>query len=150
MHAIQEFLQWAAGLPPLAKGLISLVAVALCGFVLSVLWSKPVPAAITSALVPAPASVPAATHPSVPVSPSPMPILNRDVNPEAKDMWPNDKSMDGLQKRLRNISRENARILVNVTNAGQYGLYMGDICKTFALSRNDATARVETLKTMDL
>jgi hypothetical protein len=61
-------------------------------------------------------------------------------------MWPNDKSMDGLQKRLRNISRENARILVNVANAGQYGLYMGDICKAFALSRNDAMARVATLQ----
>ena len=115
MQNLQDFLRWAATLPPLAKGLVSLIVVALCAFIIVALWANPTSSGASPA-----------------------------------DMWPMNKSMDGLRRRLDVISRENAKFLVEIASADQYGLYIGEVAQRLNISRAEADARSKDLQAQGL
>jgi hypothetical protein len=120
MQTIQDFLRWAAALPPAAKVLVSIALVAVCAVLLVVLWSKPKDPSIVGA-----------------------------VASEAS-LWPANKTMDGLRARLDLLSRENAKLLVEVASADQYGLYINDVAQRLKISRTDADTRSKELQSQGL
>ena len=115
MQTIQEFIKWASALPPIAKGLVSLIVVAVAAFLIVALWSKPAQSTIIAA-----------------------------------DLWPAAKSMDGLRHTLDRLSRENAKFLVEVASADQYGLYLDEIAKRLNISRTEADTRSKQLQAQGL
>lgn len=115
MQFIQDFLRWAAALPPLAKVLVSLIVVAFCGVILVVLWSK-----------------------------------TNEANGNDANLWPANKSMDGLRRSLDLLSRENAKLLVEVASADQYGLYINEAAERLKMSRTEADTRSKQLESKGL
>lgn len=66
------------------------------------------------------------------------------------EMWPNDKSMDGLKRRLDGISEKNAALLKLVAQSGQYGIYVGDLAGKLGIPRDEAVYRAKELQTEGL
>ena len=115
MQFVQDFLRWAAALPPLAKVLVSLTVVAFCGVILVVVWSKPTGA-----------------------------------NGNDANLWPANKTMDGLRRRLDLLSRENAKLVVEIASADQYGLYINEAAERLKMSRTETDTRSKQLESQGL
>jgi B-block binding subunit of TFIIIC len=117
LETIQKLIPWVGTLSTVPKLLLSLVVVALAGFTLAIVW------------------VPQA----VPVDPTKKPT-------GAGPMWPNEKSLDALKRKLDRISETNAKIIKIVGKAGQYGIYVNDLATKTKQTRDEVVYRLKDLE----
>jgi len=75
---------------------------------------------------------------------SPRPARN------VSSMWPEEKSLDGLKRRLDRISEKNAAILKLVAEKDRYGVYVGEIATKLNITRDEAVLRSKELQTNGL
>jgi len=61
-------------------------------------------------------------------------------------MWPQERSIQGLRRRLDGLSAKNARVLKVVAHGGQYGVYPADIEKALKIQRDEAVYRAKELE----
>jgi hypothetical protein len=77
-------------------------------------------------------------------------LWTKPTGSDPANLWPTNQSMDGLKARLDVISRENAKFLVEVASADQFGLYMDQIADRLKISRAEADARSKDLQAQGL
>jgi hypothetical protein len=65
-------------------------------------------------------------------------------------LWPDDKSLEGLKRRLDTMSEKNATLLKVVAQGGQYGIYADDLAKQLSMPRDEAVYRAKELQTEGL
>jgi hypothetical protein len=61
-------------------------------------------------------------------------------------MWPKDRTIQGLRRRLDGLSAMNARVLKVVAHGGQYGVYPADVEKALKIDRDAAVLRAKELE----
>jgi B-block binding subunit of TFIIIC len=65
-------------------------------------------------------------------------------------LWPENKSLEGLKRRLDRISKDNAALLKLVAQSGQYGIYVNDLAKALVIPRDEVVYRAKDLQTAGL
>jgi len=63
-----------------------------------------------------------------------------------KPMWPADKSLVGLRRKLDRISETNANIVVAVGNAGKHGIYVTKLSSDLHLPQKEVVHRLKELE----
>lgn len=119
LESIQKLIPWVGTLSQGPKALLSIVLIALCGFALAVIW------------VPQPPSSESTSKP----------------REGAGAIWPAEKSLDALKRKLDRISETNAKILKSVAKAGPYGIYANELSRAVGLPRDEVVLRAKELET---
>jgi hypothetical protein len=70
--------------------------------------------------------------------------------PTNSGLWPSDKSLEGLKRRLDTMSEKNAILLKFVAQSGQYGIYVDELAKQLSIPRDEAVYRAKELQTQGL
>lgn len=65
-------------------------------------------------------------------------------------LWPENRSLEGLKRRLDRISKDNAALLKLVAQSGQYGIYVNDLAKGLGIPRDEVVYRAKDLQTAGL
>jgi len=147
---LQDLFPWLATLPFTAKLLISVAVVVVAGAVLVMIWTPPQSNTKLVEPQPTPPEL-IKTEPSPIVTASPGPV---ETPTPPKPMWPQDKSFEGLKRRLDRTSKTNRKILLALLDAGRDGLYVSanqdSLAARFNLSRNDVLARGAELQRLQL
>lgn len=117
LETIQKLIPWLGSLSTTPKVLLSLVVVTLAGLVLAVVW-------IPQAVVADPGKKPTGHGP----------------------MWPTEKSLDALKRKLDRISETNAHIIKVVGKSGQYGIYVNEIATKTNQTRDEVVYRLKDLE----
>jgi DNA-binding transcriptional ArsR family regulator len=117
IEALQKLVPWIATLSTAPKVALSLVAVALAAFMLAVIW----------------------------VPQSSLAGGGKPAN-GGKPMWPADKSLEGLRRKLDRISETNAKIVAVVGNSGRYGVYVDALSSDLGLPRDEVVYRLKELE----
>jgi hypothetical protein len=138
MEGFRTLLIWASNLPPLPKGLMTFGVVAFSAFTIAVLWMKP------TAMVKAGNNGVTKPDASV-VASGDVKKLDGSDNTDAKK-WPKDKTIDELKRTLDGISRENAKLLIVVASADQFGIYVDDLAHKLGITRAEALLRSQNLQ----
>ena len=118
LESIQKLIALMATLGLVPKVALSLIVLSAAAFLLAVMW------------------VPQAS----PTAPIPNPVNG------GKPMWPIDKSLEGLKRKLDRISETNAKIVAIVGNAGKYGVYVGPLSTELGLPRDQVVYRLKELE----
>src|SRR6266446_4628145 len=66
---------------------------------------------------------------------------NSSEKPLLGAMWPQEKSLEALKRRLDRVSKTNRQILKEITDSGRDGLYVLDIERKFQLTRHEIINR---------
>ena len=56
-------------------------------------------------------------------------------------VWPAERSLEALKRRLDRMSETNARILKAIAGSEQYGIYAGELSKASGVSRDELVYR---------
>jgi hypothetical protein len=121
-EAIQKLIPFVGHLTTGPKLWLSVAIVCVAGFSLAVIW--------------VPQSAPqGATTPPNPTKPD-----------TGGALWPNEKSIDALKRKLDRISKDNAQIVKTVANSGQYGIYVGDLATQTMKQRDEVVYRLKELQ----
>jgi hypothetical protein len=119
LESIQRLIPWVGTLSQGPKVLLSIVVIALAGFTLAVIW------------LPQPSSAERTSK----------------LNEVAGAIWPAEKSLEALKRKLDHVSETNAKILKSVAIAGHYGIYASDLSKAVGLPRDEVVPRAKELET---
>lgn len=65
-------------------------------------------------------------------------------------MWPADKSLAGLKRRLERTSIKNRQLLLVVLDAAEDGIYANELAKQTSLPRDEAVYRAKELSSQEL
>jgi hypothetical protein len=117
LETLQKLIPWVGTLSAAPKILLSLLILATAGFVLAVVW------------VPQPAPIDAVEKP---VAGGPM--------------WPNEKTLDALKRKLDRISEKNSSLLRIVGTSGKRGIYVNDLASKAQLNRDEVVYRLKELE----
>jgi hypothetical protein len=123
IRTFQEFFPWVASLPFSAKILISAALVFMTGFVLVLIWASPK---------------------------SDSPSVAREPSSAREPMWPEEKSLEALRRRLDRVSNINRFFLREVAHSGKNGLYVGDLQTRMNLERDQVVYRGNELELLQL
>ncbi len=116
-ETIQKLIPWLGTLSTTPKLLLSLVVVTVAGLMLAVVW-------IPQAVVAEPGKKPTGTGP----------------------MWPTEKSLDALKRKLDRTSETNANIIKLIGKSGQYGIYVNEIATKTNQTRDEVVYRLKDLE----
>jgi hypothetical protein len=119
LDAIQKVLPWLATLATGPKIFLSLAIVCIAGFSLALIWAAPQGATV-----------------------QPIPTKADTGRP----LWPDEKSLDGLKRKLDRISEDNAKIIKLVADSGKYGIYVGDLATQTKKPRDEVVYRLKELQ----
>ncbi len=61
-------------------------------------------------------------------------------------MWPSEKSLDALKRKLDRISETNANIIKIVGKSGKYGIYVNDLANKTKQTRDEVVYRLKDLE----
>src|ERR1700687_5214814 len=73
-----------------------------------------------------------------------------DTTSTSATLWPENRSLEGLKRRLDRISKDNAALLKLVAQSGQYGIYVNDLAKGLGIPRDEVVYRAKDLQTAGL
>ena len=116
-EALQKLVPWLGTLTTTPKVLLSLVVLGISGFVLAVVWV-------------------------------PQPHLVDPQNDQIAHgpVWPSEKSMDALKRKIDRVSETNAKLLKIIATAGSYGVYVGELASKASISREVTMYRLRELE----
>jgi hypothetical protein len=155
---LQKLFPWLVGLPLAAKSLVSLAIILVAVAFVVLIWTKPkepITATTPSANLgsQSPTALPEVHHAS-----SPLPSSNTTPPQESgakatppprasteEMMWPVQKTIDGLKRRLDDLSKGNSQVLLEVARAGKRGVYMADLEHKTRLSTRELDSRLGQL-----
>lgn len=61
-------------------------------------------------------------------------------------MWPTEKSLDALKRKLDRTSETNANIIKLIGKSGQYGIYVNEIATKTNQTRDEVVYRLKDLE----
>ena len=70
--------------------------------------------------------------------------------PVATLLWPQEKTLESLKRRLIQTSQNNRKILLAIADSGNNGMYPQDLMNKFRLSREDVISRTRALAEVNL
>ena len=117
LETLQKLIPWVGTLSTAPKILLSLIVVGMASFLIAVVW------------------VPQ----SSPNDPTKKPVAGGP-------MWPSEKSLDALKRKLDRMSEANANIVKIVGNSGKYGVYVNDLAAKANQSRDEVVYRLKDLE----
>ena len=65
-------------------------------------------------------------------------------------MWPTDKSLSGLRRRLERTSDKNRQLILAILDAGDHGIYANELAKRVHFSRDEVIYRTKELASQEL
>jgi hypothetical protein len=74
-------------------------------------------------------------------SPGRQPLAKEHPSAGVRAIWPAEKSLEALKRRLDRMSKTNARILKAIAAAGQYGVYTDELSKACGVPRDELVYR---------
>jgi hypothetical protein len=116
IEGIKQLIPWLGALPVWPKVAVTLVVLTLAGFTIAAIWSPP----------------------KIGEKPVVVPILGA--------IWPTERSLEALKRKLDHLSKTNAEILVAVANSGRYGVYVNDLGEKVRLKRDEVVYRSRELE----
>jgi hypothetical protein len=120
---ILKYFEWAANLPVVPKIILSVLLITVAAFAIVVMWK----------------------------SPSPPPVaLPAHTTSAATRGWPENRTLEGLQKTLQDVSQKDAQLLKVVATSNNFGLYQIDISNRLGWSIDEVGLRAKILESQGL
>jgi len=135
IDTFQKLLPWLTNLSFFPKIFVTLLIVASTGFLLSLIWSKPVDSTNSN---------------KVPTEVTSEIANSQEEQKQNEDSEQSKNEHSDITEKLNNISKKNADLLLEVAKKGKFGIYADELAGNLGVSRDEAVYRAKDLAKSDL